>query len=140
MSARTLILELPEPWSLNNLLRISYHNRNQRREMLKGLIWKQMEALGATWNKSEKKLQGWTAIKFVRVDADLCLHALRDDLELPACLKIELDALQECGVIASDGPRNLERGAITQHTGSGRGVRIRLTELERAPERTRAGW
>ena len=137
---RQITISLPEPWSLNNLLRQSYHFRNSRREMLKKELLKHFQAYG--WLIHEKKplkhaLTGevWQPMKFVRVDAHLTLSALRDDFELPACLKIELDAAQEVKLIASDGPKNLVRGDVTQSTGTPRGVTIRFTELESAPER-----
>lgn len=123
---RELILSLPEPWSLNNLIRMSYHMRNQRREMLKKRIDEQMrEQFGSEWKAS------WQFMKYVEVDAIFNLSAKRDRFELPAALKIEMDALQEIGVITSDGPQNLRPGVLRQNTGGARGVRIRLRELPR---------
>ena len=121
---RTLILTLPEPWSVNNLLRMSYHLRNQRREMLKKEIARQMEKnFGKNWRKE------WPPLEYVRLDAIFTFRAKRDRLELPMCLKIEADALQEVGVIQSDGPSHLEPGKLKQLTRGARGVRLRLTEL-----------
>lgn len=124
---REIVISLPEPWSLNNLLRQSYHMRNQRREMLKSAIAAQMP-------------RGWKPMKYVQVDAHLSLASLRDDFELPACLKIELDAAQEVALIDSDGPRALIRGSVTQSAGSARGVRLRFVELPKAPKREKAAF
>jgi hypothetical protein len=51
-----------------------------------------------------------------------------------------MDAAQDVALIASDSPKNLIRGEVTQSTGSPRGVSIRFTELERAPERRKAAF
>lgn len=121
---RTLTLQLPEPWSLNQLLRTSYHNRNQRREMLKKEIARQLPPK-------------WRPMKYVIVDAHITLAKLRDDFELPACLKIELDAAQEVKAIVSDDPSHLKRGEVTQTVGSPRGVRLTLRELPHSPTKKR---
>jgi hypothetical protein len=139
---RTLTLELPASWSINQLIRASYHLRNSRREMLKAKILGQMEAHGyttvTTQEKGAKKVRkvgpDWKPFRFLRADALIGSAKFRDNFELPASLKIEFDALQETGVIATDGPEALERGIVSQCSDRGNFVRIRLVELAAAPK------
>lgn len=136
-TARTLTLSLPASWSLNQLLRASYHLRNQRREMLKAAILREMESQGYSITgrgKTRRVGSDWRPMRFLRADALIGSTKYRDNFELPASLKIEFDALQETGVIASDGPDCLERGIIAQCTGRGNFVRIRITELPKKPQ------
>lgn len=133
---RTLVLSLPATWSINQLIRASYHLRNQRREMLKAAICRQMaERYGCEYDEKKRKLIGFRPLRFAIADALIGVPAtLRDNFELPASLKIEFDALQECGVLENDGPRNLGRGIVAQRTGEGQWLRLRLRELSAAPE------
>lgn len=130
---RELTLALPASWSINQLIRASYHLRNARREMLKAKIGQQMVEQGYSYDKKTKKVGKWTPMRYARADALIGVSKLRDNFELPASLKIEFDALQEVGVLISDAPDALERGIISQRTGKGQFVRIRLLELARAP-------
>lgn len=114
---RQIVLKLPCPWSINDLLRARYDLRNKRRELLKKRI-------------SKLRPPGWSPLKRFRVDALISVPGeLRDPLELPASLKIEMDALQECGIIAGDGPKNVVVGDISQIRARPTGVLITLTEL-----------
>lgn len=119
---RTLTLRLPLPWSINELIRKSFHLRNTRRNLLMRRI-------------SRLTPDDWQPLRYYRVDAMIDLVELRDPLELPASLKIEMDALQECNVVVDDGPDFLVVGTIAQRKARPLGVTLTLTELAR-PERT----
>lgn len=118
--ARTLTLRLPLPWSTNELLRARYDLRNRRRELLKSRIKKTISDLS------------WVPLTHFRVDIVLNVTELRDEVELGANVKIEMDALQETNVIASDGPRAIRGGSLTQRRARPLGVTITLTEMDAA--------
>lgn len=116
--SEALTLYLPEPLSVNRLLRLHHRERSRHRDRLALRIRGQ-------------RPRGWEPAPRYRVDAELRLHQPRDPLELPGCLKIVLDACILAGIVEDDGPHHLVPGRITQRVQrEARGLTLTITPLE----------
>ena len=103
----TMLLELPEPPSLNVMLDLAKERRGGR-----PVVYSEAKRVYETRAIAAARQQGypppavpWPRWRLVR--AAFRLHQLRDPLELLAGLKWPIDALVAGGYVADDSPRHL---------------------------------